>query len=548
MNPSEFLKMLWGPDPPGIAHVFSAQPVYVRWYRNFDTVTKDLAPLTKQNHYTGMGLVPKGYPTAKDKRFTLTTQAAAIGCLWADVDVLDPESHKETRLPPTQQDALTLLQELPQAPTVAINTGHGIQAFWMFKTPWTFGSWEDQQEAAAMEHWWIQLLKQKAAEKEWTVDPVFDLTRPMRLPGLPNVKIPESPVMAEAIYNDGPRMDPNDYINEARSHAAQPGPGATIRRPNRPNDPRGNQEAYTFTLTREATAPEDKLQAALLDTTFKMTWERQRNDFQGTTASHYDMSLANQTVRMGWTDQEIVDALIEGRRQSGNDLKLRYDYYWITLFNARAMERKENAEKALSDMADSLQDGENIGETEVLTAIGNATGLEIIELVRYRSEPETHWIATARGDASIGKIESLASENRFLERTDRLVPATPRRPRTQKGWDALAAAFAAIAVTDPVKEDPTDTTEAAEVIAEYLSSSETETAPLVPRTTKQGRTAINGGHLARWLKAKGLPANQAESLMTALQATKARLRTEDPEAGSGFWHLLPEDLTLEHDD
>ena len=73
----------------------------------------------------------------------------------------------------------------------------------------------------------------------------------------------------------------------------------------------------------------------MLDSKFRQTWKKDRPDMQDQSASSYDMALANAAVRADWPDQEVVNLLIAFRRAHGFDLKLREEYYALTIGKAK---------------------------------------------------------------------------------------------------------------------------------------------------------------------------------------------------------------------
>ena len=68
------------------------------------------------------------------------------------------------------------------------------------------------------------------------------------------------------------------------------------------------------------------------DPKFRRSWGQDRKD-QSPTA--YDLSLATMAMQAGWSDQEVVNLLICWRRKHGHDLKLRENYYVMTLSTRR---------------------------------------------------------------------------------------------------------------------------------------------------------------------------------------------------------------------
>jgi hypothetical protein len=94
----------------------------------------------------------------------------------------------------------------------------------------------------------------------------------------------------------------------------------------------GEDKLSTFTLRADANPPANKFSMLCeIDPKFRLSFDHQRVDLQDQSASSYDLALATRALMVGWTAQEIVDLLIAHRRQHGEDLKLREDYYRRTL-------------------------------------------------------------------------------------------------------------------------------------------------------------------------------------------------------------------------
>ena len=68
---------------------------------------------------------------------------------------------------------------------------------------------------------------------------------------------------------------------------------------------------------------------------FRKSWEQDRKDMTDQSASAYDLSMATIALGAGWSDQEVVNLLICWRRKHGHDLKLRENYYVVTLDKAK---------------------------------------------------------------------------------------------------------------------------------------------------------------------------------------------------------------------
>ncbi len=111
----------------------------------------------------------------------------AIPGLWLDIDVAGP-NHAQTDLPPTIDAAEQLIAAFPVPPTVVVNTGGGLQAWWLFNEPVA------AVDATPLLARWGATWAERGRERGWHVDNVFDLARVMRLPGTTNRKTAPRPV------------------------------------------------------------------------------------------------------------------------------------------------------------------------------------------------------------------------------------------------------------------------------------------------------------------------------------------------------------------
>ena len=61
------------------------------------------------------------------------------------------------------------------------------------------------------------------------------------------------------------------------------------------------------------------------------------------------MSMATIALGAGWPDQEVVNLMICWRRKHGHDLKLRENYYAVTLDKAREPMELAQAQEKLNE-------------------------------------------------------------------------------------------------------------------------------------------------------------------------------------------------------
>jgi putative DNA primase/helicase len=134
--------------------------------------------------YAGVALSPKDFGPSNRCE---ADKVAGIAGLWADLDVKG-EAHKQDNLPKTIGQARELARSIGLPPTEEIHTGHGLQAYWEFTTPWIFRDDADRQKAADLVRRFQALLKEKAKAKGWEIDSTHDLARVLRLPGTWNHK------------------------------------------------------------------------------------------------------------------------------------------------------------------------------------------------------------------------------------------------------------------------------------------------------------------------------------------------------------------------
>ena len=143
---------------------------------------------------------------------------------------------------------------------------------------------------------------------------------------------------------------------------------------------------------------------------FRKSWEQDRKDMNGQSASAYDLSMATIALGAGWSDQEVVNLLICWRRKHGHDLKLRENYYVVTLYKAKEpivmAQAQEQLEEALLLRPED--------HPEVLKAkLKTLFGVDITRIVKYLGDPPIYYMYTEQGNITLGKIENVMSQEKF---------------------------------------------------------------------------------------------------------------------------------------
>jgi len=272
-----------------------------------------------QNVYFGVGLV-QGEPKGRGRRDDI----CAIGALWCDIDIRSPVHPKEN-LPRSLEEAHELLRQMPLAPSIVIDSGHGLHAYWLLHESWIFESDEERKQAARLAKAWHGLVCRKAAQRAWSLENLGDLTRVLRLPGTLNHNGPGEPVEVRILESDpNRRYAPDDF--------------EPFLPPEEEAIASGHVTVDALVLRPDAEPPAIKLlEAASQSPLFWQTWNRRRPDLPDQSQSGYDLSLATLAALRGWTDQQIANLIIAARRHHGQkpEKALREDYIRRTLAKAK---------------------------------------------------------------------------------------------------------------------------------------------------------------------------------------------------------------------
>jgi putative DNA primase/helicase len=183
-----------------------------RWFEAANTaaITKAANEMAgSMDVYFGVSLQDKKTAISRNAgtRGFADTALAAPG-LWLDLDI-QGAAHKSDKLPPNLDQALRLIEDFPLKPSILVHSGHGLQAWWLFKELWVFDTTEEQKEAQDLVYRFQATMKAHAEKKGWEIDSTFDLSRVLRLPGTFNRKLTPEPV--KVIQENANRYNPFDF-------------------------------------------------------------------------------------------------------------------------------------------------------------------------------------------------------------------------------------------------------------------------------------------------------------------------------------------------
>ncbi len=206
----KFFRSLYGEAAPGYLPIWTREDRITRWLpaADLESAAQGVAHLAQSKDvYFGVGLQPRdlGHGRRGGAR-----EVVEIPGLWADLDVRGP-AHKSTDLPPTKEEARALLAELAIEPTLVVDSGHGLQPWWLFKKPWVFGDDYDCRKAQDLIRQFQTALQAKAAAHGWRIDNTSDLARVMRPAGTWNRKLDNPVPVCIVEMNEDRRYNPRDF-------------------------------------------------------------------------------------------------------------------------------------------------------------------------------------------------------------------------------------------------------------------------------------------------------------------------------------------------
>lgn len=312
----EFLTVLFGDAIAGDRQlcVFTLPSKHARHFATIaDAVAYAGGLHASQDVYFGVGLAGSRF----GQRNTASDITAIVG-LWADIDIAAPWRNGKP-LPPTREDAMAILDKLPFAPSVLVDSGHGLHAYWLFREPWIFESASEHSLAARTAKGWVDAIRHAAGSLGWSADAVGDLARVLRLPGTRNRKSDPPAAVRVLEYTDR-RYNPYDFEEFAVDDDVSRHAGSNGSVPHA-----GDMPQAKFSALYEASP------------TFAATWRRERDDMQDQSGSSYDMSLATIAAFNGWDDGEIASLIYAARIKHGDkpEKALRPSYIGPTIATAR---------------------------------------------------------------------------------------------------------------------------------------------------------------------------------------------------------------------
>lgn len=333
-----FLNALWGDKPPGLIQIWRLDGRRSSYPR----AVVGAASLVDGEIDTYTGVACAGQDHGRYKR-AKANQAVAIAGLWLDVDVNGGPDRKSGVAP--DQDAAQALAHDLLPPTLVVDSGYGIHAWYLFDEPWHFKNVDDQRAAAVASEQWYALHRAAARERGFSIDHTHDLARLLRPPGTLNGKGDET-VPVSFIRADGPRYPRTDLLARA-AEAGDVTPQTSLG---------GAPSDVPVVDVGPARALAQETLEALLENSpeFKATWLHTRSP--DWSMSEYDLALCSLAAK-ALTDQQLADLIALHRRNwnTGEDKAMRLDYVQRTVAKARQQSDRSRSADFFKQRANSVR-------------------------------------------------------------------------------------------------------------------------------------------------------------------------------------------------
>lgn len=531
--------LLPAPCPDGsVAHLFGLPSKTCGWHDGAASLSSAAGAMDAggDDVYVGVALRRVGLGKVSRGNAEDCTHALGVGI---DIDVgVDGHGGSKKRFSTVEAALDCAAGAVALPPTMIVHSGGGLHLWWLYREPFELASAADRNLAANVAREWnLRISTAALAAGGYSVDSTFDLARVLRVPGTRNRKLPDTPRLVRLLEHDGARRyDPGDLAD-----ALGVDPAALKRL---------TVEEATFIgekLRLDPDAePDYKKLHTLMSNDEKFAALLRRDAacsrwLKDTSPSAFDLAVANNLVRCGWQDQEIVDLLIYNRRQHGNDLKLRETYYSKTIAKARqgedatARSMREQSARRESTAREEIEEVALIPEiserrSEVIALLSKATGVDVVRIVSNGRDPARYRVHLRDGTVlHVDSTDKLTTQRTWLLLAFEVNARVPVEPLSQKNWRLLVTHMAQLAEFEP------DGDSLSSAVAEYLERAVDVTGEDRDKRTGMissgrpvilagGRAALHLPSFARWLADGGRKIEMAQ-LKARLLASGFSTRT-----------------------
>ena len=565
--------LLPAPCPEGsVAHLFGLPSKTCGWHDSAATLSSAAGAMDAggDDVYVGVSLRRVGLGKVSRGSAEDCTHALGVGI---DIDVgVDGHGGSKKRFSTVEAALDCAAGAVALPPTMIVHSGGGLHLWWLYREPFELASAADRNLASNVAREWnLRIATAALALGGYSVDSTFDLARVLRVPGTRNRKMPDHPRLVRLLEHDAARRyDPSDLADALGADPAAlkklTVEEATFVGEKLRLDP-GAEPDYKKLHTLMSN--DEKFAALLRRDAACSRW------LKDTSASAFDLAIANNLVRCGWQDQEIVDLLIYNRRQHGNDLKLRENYYAKTIAKARqggdatlrsakdASARKEAAQQEeIEEVAAIPEISER--RAEVLALLSKATGVDVVRIVSNGRDPARYRVHLRDGTVlHVDSTDKITRQRTWLLLAFEVNAKVPVDPLSEKNWRLLVTHMAQLAEFEPDGDSLSDALSqylerAVDVAGDERDKRGGMMSSGRPILLAGGRAALHLPSFGRWLadggrktemaqlKARLLALGFSARTLSYKQAGQGTSRTYwvapgEDEGGRGFGRVAPAD-------
>lgn len=511
MDGKEFLTALWPDIPQGCG---------VQMWRLSDKKTFTFGEAkaaagfagqhTKDDVYLGVGLSPRTYGGGSQQR-VFARDVAGVPGLWADIDVNGGPEGKTGAAPSLK--AAESLAHFALEPTLIVNSGYGLQAWWLLEEPWLFmgdTGPSEREQAAHLARAYQALLREQAKKDGYGLDSTHDLARLMRMPGTFNCKgamAGVKPVGVTVVYEDGPRYELEQFVEVTRDFMAVS--METMRK--------ANGEGIEIELRGDKSQPPMLRIEELIKISdeFREAWSRGKGSPgrpKVKSPNEWDMSIANHLAWSGFDAQEICDAITYHRIRFGDPKQkyMRMDYMTRTIGKALASVDidDEDEVESVNDAIEELERQSKLVHpdpartTSLFSQI--VKGPEVKRLIQDGTDPDHVQYRLELADGSevpLGGVDNLIDQTMFRKR---FVPVTGILPKRLKidEWEKSVRALLASAEVNEVDSRSGIVHSWLEGYLDYGLSTDKDAAcqAMDPWVDDHAHVFLHAGNLNTWLR------------------------------------------------
>jgi len=165
--------------------------------------------------YLSMGFARPGTPHHTPEGGTRRAGVADVDAIlgvWVDIDVAGPGHVGGKRLPETREQALAIARSAGLEPTLIVDSGGGLHAYYLFAEPWVLDTPAAHAAAVTLvRNFQLTLGVHAHRLGRWVIDATHDLARVLRVPGSTNRKVEGAHRRVEVIeHHPDARYNPSD--------------------------------------------------------------------------------------------------------------------------------------------------------------------------------------------------------------------------------------------------------------------------------------------------------------------------------------------------